>query len=151
RPDSVSRVAPPTRTMTNTRAAIVRSHSLMARCRTSAVGKEPLRSLADGGADHIERPKARQSACCRAAGMIRGDNDHPHPQVCRRIRPAGSRAVLGAAGHGLRPVRADLLRSARCNTLLRGCRARLDLAGHAAGALDVAARCRQTAITLWAR
>src|ERR1700692_730768 len=70
RPDSVSRVAPPTSTMTNTKPAMASSHSLIAHwCNPSALRPDVMRSpLATNGADHIDRPAASQSAPCRGPG-----------------------------------------------------------------------------------
>src|SRR6516162_11354140 len=133
RPDSVSRVAPPTTTVTNIRAATASSHSRTARRRVSANGA---RSVMGSFACRARRGPYS----CASVPAIEPDDAHPRAQA-HRCDPAdrlggdvgAPRGGVGAiaAGQGQRRDRGDLL---------RGRRARLGAAGDAAHSLDVAAR-----------
>src|SRR6516164_547234 len=133
RPDSVSRVAPPTTTVTNIRAATASSHSRTARRRVSANGA---RSVMGSFACRARRGPYS----CASVPAIEPHDAHPRAQA-HRCDPAdrlggnvgAPRDGVGAiaAGQGQRGDRGDLLRNRR---------ARLGAAGDAAHSLDVAAR-----------
>src|SRR5262249_1864128 len=138
RPDSVSRVAPPTTTVTNIRAATASSHSRTTRRRGAAKGARAVMGAfaCPGGPGaykfrgvpaiepHDAHPRA-QAHRCDPADRLGGDVGAPRD---------GVGAI--AAGQGQRRDRGDLLRG-------RG--ARLGAAGDAAHSLDVAA------IAFWPR
>src|SRR5215472_14211537 len=73
RPDSVSRVAPPTSTMATMSAAIATSHSRIARmCGVAALVSGMGAPLATNALDHIEPLATRQSLHCRGSGWLIG-------------------------------------------------------------------------------
>src|SRR6266436_7735202 len=133
RPDSVSRVAPPTTTVTNIRAATASSHSRTARRRVAANGaRSVMGSFACRG--------RRGPYSCASVPAIEPHDAHPRAQAhwCDPADRLGGdvgapRDGIGAiaAGQGQRRDRGDLLRG-------RG--ARLGATGDAAHSLDVATR-----------
>src|SRR6266498_4602344 len=133
RPDSVSRVAPPTTTVTNIRAATASSHSLMARRRVS---------------EHAARLVMRSFGCRRRCGPYNQapasanerDDAHPSPQARRRDHADRPGARLGALRDGARAIGCRQGQRHDRGALLRGRRPRLGVAGDAAHSLDVAAR-----------
>src|SRR6266487_2902274 len=135
RPDSVSRVAPPTTTVTNIRAATASSHSLMARRRVS---------------EHAARLVMRSFGCRRRRGPYNqapasaNERDHAHPSAQARRRDHADRpgARLGALRDGARAIGCRQGQRHDRGDLLRGRRPRLGIAGDAAHSLDVATRRR---------
>src|SRR6266536_4446979 len=132
RPDSVSRVAPPTTTVTNIRAATASSHSLMARRRVS---------------EHGARLGMRSFGCRRRgpynhAPAPANERDHAYPSAQARRRDHADRpgARLGALRDGARPIGCRQGQRRDRGYLLRSRRPRLGIAGDAAHSLDVAAR-----------
>src|SRR6185437_10919082 len=137
RPDSVSRVAPPTMSVAKIMAAAQTSHSRTARSRSwdilngSAIGP-----LAGDGADHIVLRAASQMTARKLSHV------YPHPQADRHGRPSCAGDHLGSARDGARPVGADRHQWLRGGDLLR-CRCiRLGSPRHAADQLDGATRQR---------
>src|SRR5215471_5539861 len=139
RPDSVSRVAPPTVSVTNIKAATANSQSLRARRRVSERGaRRVMRSL---GCRRRCGPYSR-------AGTAAIERAHAHPPTqahwCDHAnRPRGR---MGAAGDGVRTIAAGEGQRRDRGDLLRGRRSRLGVAGDAAHSLDVAPG---IAITSW--
>src|SRR5262245_7639075 len=123
RPDSVSRVVPPTSTSAMTSAATAQSQSRIARWWLSLAGA--MRAGPYRG---------------RLQPAIATEHAHSHPQADRYRRPPGTGGGLGAAGDGLRAEARRLAQPAARNRLLHCGRARLGAAGDAADQLDVAPR-----------
>src|ERR1051326_756020 len=140
KPDSVSRVAPPTSTTATMSAAIARSQRRIARTCRAALASVMASPLEMDAADHIERPATRQSPRCRGH-KGRCDAD-AHAQAGRHARALGARYRLGASRHGGRAIRVPLDQRACRVGLLRAGRPRLGAAGDAADQLDVTCRLR---------
>src|SRR5690242_9114505 len=99
-PDSVSRVAPPTISVSNIIVADKSSHSRTGRKRTpDALIGSCIVLLAEDGADHIDRGVALQMRA-RTASYV-----DAHPQIGRHCRSFGACHCLGPAGDGACPVR----------------------------------------------
>src|SRR5262245_50420336 len=131
-PDSVSRVAPPTISVSNIIAADTSSHSRTGRKRTlgALIGSCILVLLAGDGADHIVRSEALQ---LRDKTVRYVDS---YPQIGRRRRPPNPGHRLGPSGHGARAIRTHQHQRLGSDDLLYCRRARLGAAGHAADQLD---------------
>src|SRR5215475_1202647 len=133
RPDSVSRVAPPTTTVTNIRAATASSHSRTARRRVSADGATSVMgSFACRG--------RRGPYSCASVPAIEPHDAHPRAQVYRCGPADRSGGGVGAPRDGVGTIAAGQGQRHNRGDLLRGRRARLGAAGDAAHSLDVTAR-----------
>src|SRR6266481_7397109 len=135
RPDSVSRVAPPTTTVTNIRAATASSHSRTARRRGSANGaRSVMGSFACRG--------RRGPYSCVSVPAIEPHDAHPRAQA-HRCDPADRLGGdVGAPRDGVGAIAASQGQRRDRGDLLCGRGARLGAAGDAAHSLDVAARPR---------
>src|SRR5262249_23008944 len=135
RPDSVSRVALPTITVTNIKEATASSQNLMAR-RLAAEGARLIMRSFDcrrRGADHIVVHRLPQLS----------KHARPPAQVPRRDHADRSGGDVGAAGDGARAIAPDQGQRGGRGALLRHRRSRLGVACHAAHSLDVAALTKQ--------
>ena len=150
RPDSVSRVAPPTTTMAKHErrhgqepdpdgAAVASSMDVDGRAGHAKI-RRAITMLAGDGADHIVVRLRSQSSPNSPAMPIRIRKLH------RRVRPHRPGGGLGARRHGGGAVPGGEGQRARGDDLLRARRARLGLAGHAAHSLDVARREPQNSV-----
>src|SRR5215471_17496153 len=130
RPDSVSRVAPPTITVTNMRAATASSQNLTAR-RPAAEGARLIMRSFDcrrRGANHIVVHALPQLS----------KHAPPPAQVPRRDHADRPRGDVGAAGDGAGAIAPDQGQRGSRSALLCHRRSRLGVACHAAHSLDVA-------------
>src|SRR5215475_8035827 len=135
KPDSVSRVAPPTTTVTNIRAATASNHTRTARRRVSADGaRSVMGSFACRG--------RRGPYSCASVPAIEPHDAHPRAQA-HRCDPADRLGGgMGAPRDGVGTIAAGQSQRRDRGDLLPGRRARLGVAGDAAHSLDVAARPR---------
>src|SRR5215471_16329295 len=100
RPDSVSRVAPPTSTMIAISTATAVSQTRTARYCGASLAETagiPI-SLERFFAPLIVRPSPRASRACRQTRHFR--HDHSHPQVVRSRCPDRAGGGVVADGHG---------------------------------------------------